>query len=154
MRAIIVPLTAALLALSPVIPATAQVLGDADVIDALMTAQGYDVKITIDDYGDPQITSHIDDIRFDIYFYDCERRTCDSIQFTAGFDMPNPQDIGRMNSWNRDSRLAKVYLDDEGDPFLETNLVLSGEGIGRRNFDAVLSGWQDSVTQFTDFIDW
>jgi hypothetical protein len=58
------------------------------------------------------------------------------------------------NLWNRDRRFARVYLDSSGDPFIEMDIGLAGDGIGRKNFDDALETWRILLQDFREFIDW
>lgn len=135
-------------------PVSAQVIGDADVIANLMQSYGLIVEQDRDDYGDPRLTSRLEGTRFSVYFYDCEQGSCESIQFTAGFDLDTPMPLQRVNDWNRDKRFGKVYLDDEGDPYVEYDVNLDLDGVGARNFDDTLDIWRQVLTEFRDHIDW
>lgn len=136
-------------------PAGAQVVGDPDVIRTLMTDFGLIVEKDMDDSGDPRLTSRIDGTGFGVYFYDCTADTnCQSIQFSAGFDLENPMSMQMVNEWNRGRRFGKVYLDDEGDPYIEMDINVDFEGVGRKNFDDSLDIWRLVLSEFRDHIDW
>lgn len=135
-------------------PAAAQVVGDADVIASLMQSYGLVVEQDRDDYGDPRLSSRLEGTRFSVYFYDCEDGPCQSIQFTAGFDMDRPLPVQRVNDWNRDKRFGKAYLDDEGDPFVEYDVNVDFDGVGAKNFDDTLDIWRQVLEEFRDHIDW
>ncbi|GLK66266.1 YbjN domain-containing protein [Paracoccus kondratievae] len=147
----LVSLALAMLLQAPV--AQAQVLGDPDVIRLLMMDFGLPVEMTKDDSGDPMIESRIDGTRFQVYFYSCEK-SCQSIQFSAGFDLDDPMNATKANRWNRDKRFGKVWLDEEGDPFIEMDIGLAGEGVGRKNFEDTLDTWRIVLSDFRGFIDW
>ena len=58
------------------------------------------------------------------------------------------------NLWNRDRRFGRVYLDRTGDPYIEMDIGLAGDGIGRKNFDDALETWRILLQDFREFIDW
>lgn len=138
---------AVLLAALP-LPSAAQVLGDADVIAELMMDYGLRIERKTDDYGDPQIESRIDGTHFTVAFYGCDKGPCESLQLSAGFDMDDPPRLATIDRWNREHRFGKAFLDEEGDPYLQIDVMMSGDGIGRRNFEAILAMWQTALTQF------
>lgn len=142
-----------LLAFSHAPAVHAQVLGDAEVIRLIMADFGLPATITTDGEGDPMVESRIDGTHYSVYFYQCET-TCASIQFSAGFDLDNPMPLEMVNQWNRDKRFGKLYLDSTGDPFIEMDIGLAGEGIGRRNFEDALDTWRIVLSDFRSFIDW
>jgi hypothetical protein len=133
-------------------PAPAQVIGDSEVIETLMLDYGLPVHRGSDDYGDPWILSEIDGIRFSVYFYDCAAGGCGSIQFIAGFDEGRPVDLRRVNSWNREYRFAKAYLDESGHALLEMDVNLAADGVGRRNFNDNLDSWRNALAEFRNFL--
>ncbi len=49
-------------------------------------------------------------------------------------------DCAWANGWNRDMRLARVYLDQEGDPVLEAEIAFEG-GIERANLAHFLTSY-------------
>lgn len=146
-------LLAAAVALLPA-AAQAQVVGDPAVLELLMTEHGLTVSAGIHPDGTPELASEVDGARFRILFYGCEPLPCETIQFSTGFDLPRPMSPVRINEWNRDRRFGKAFLDDEGDPFVEMDVNLYGDGIGRRNFDDTLDLWRQVLSDFRDFIDW
>ncbi|WJS84916.1 YbjN domain-containing protein [Paracoccus sp. TOH] len=147
----LVPLVLAALIQAPA--AQAQVVGDPEVIRLMMMDFGLPAEPSTDAAGDPLIDSRIDGTHFSVYFYQCEK-TCASIQFSAGFDLDAPMTTEQVNQWNRDKRFGKVYLDETGDPFVEMDIGLAGEGIGRKNFEDALDTWRIVLSDFREFIDW
>lgn len=134
--------------------AQAQVVGDPDVIMNLL--QDYGLKVTkgTDNVGDPLLSTRIEGTNFDIYFYSCDDGPCQSIQFSAGFDLDNPMSAGKINEWNRDKRFGKAYLDDDGDPHIEYDVNVDLDGVGAKNFDDTIDLWRVVLADFRDFIDW
>lgn len=134
--------------------APAQVVGDIDVIASLMRDYGLIVEKSVDHEGDPLLSTRLEGTHFGVYFYDCAPGPCSSIQFSAGFNMDNPLKPARIAEWNREKRFGKAYLDDEGDPFIEVDINLAADGIGRRNFEDSLDLWRAVLADFRNFIDW
>lgn len=134
--------------------APAQVVGDIDVIASLMRDYGLIVEKSVDHEGDPLLSTRLEGTHFGVYFYDCDPGPCSSIQFSAGFNMDNPLEPARIAEWNREKRFGKAYLDDEGDPFIEVDINLAADGIGRRNFEDSLDLWRAVLADFRNFIDW
>ncbi|WP_233902007.1 YbjN domain-containing protein [Paracoccus denitrificans] len=147
----LVPLVLAALMQTPA--AQAQVMGDPEVIRLMMMDFGLPTKLTTDAAGDPLIESRIDGTSFQVYFYQCEK-TCAAIQFSAGFDLDDSMSESMANRWNREKRFGKVWLDETGDPFIEMDIGVAGDGIGRKNFDDALDTWRIVLSDFRDFIDW
>ena len=147
------PLLAAALALSAA-AAPAQVVGDPEVIALLMGEHGLPVVAGTHPDGTPELQSRVDGTRFRVLFYGCEAGPCETVQFTTGFDLDRPMTAARINAWNRERRFGKAFLDGDGDPFVEMDVNLYGEGVGRRNFDDTLDLWRQVLSDFRIFIDW
>ena len=150
MRALVPLLVAVLNLASPVL---AQVRGDPDVVAGLMTGAGMKVTHTTSAEGAPMLESSVDGVDFVVYFYEC-MPICASMQFSAGFDLDEAMPMEMANLWNRDRRFGRVYLDRTGDPYIEMDIGLAGEGIGRDNFLDALDTWRVILSEFRDFIDW
>lgn len=142
-----------LAALLQVSAAQAQVLGDPEVIRLMMMDFGVPAKLSTDGAGDPMIESRIDGTSFQVYFYNCEK-TCGAIQFSAGFDLHDGMTETMANRWNRENRFGKVWLDETSDPFIEMDIGVAGDGIGRKNFDDALDTWRIVLSDFRQYIDW
>ncbi|MBZ4023632.1 YbjN domain-containing protein [Rhodobacter sp. TJ_12] len=144
----------ALAALVGATPVQSQVVGDPDVIRSFMESYGLQVSRDTDNAGDPRLSSRIEGTNFKVYFYGCNKGRCDSIQFSAGFDLRDPMSAWKINEWNRKKRFGKAYLDDEGDPYVEYDVNLDFDGCGGRNFDDTIDLWRVVLGEFRDFIDW
>lgn len=147
----LVPLVLAALVQAPA--AQAQVTGDPEAIRLMIMDFGLPARLVDDGTGDPLIESRIDGTSFQVYFYGCEK-TCTAIQLSAGFDLDDPMPQPMANRWNREKRFGKVWLDETGDPFVEMDIGLAADGIGRKNFDDALEIWRIVLSDFRDFIDW
>ncbi len=116
---------------------------------------GYRASIETDGEGDPIIHSSAAGVNFSIVFYDCtENRDCESIQFSAGFDLSTPTTAATMNEWNRQKRYASAWIDDEGDPYLQYDVTMGGGGLSVDNFKTALDLWEDLLGDFQKHIDW
>ncbi len=61
-----------------------------------------------------------------LFLDDCDGGACSSVQLWAGFSASGELPPGLLNSWNRDHRFTRAYVDDDGLIHLETDLDLSG----------------------------
>jgi hypothetical protein len=122
--------------------------------DALRAA-GYGAVLAVDEYGDPQITSWIGEVEYDIYFYGCDGNYfgCQDILFSAGFDLISPLSAEYINNWNVDALAGTAYIDDEGDPFL-TMFIPGATDLTEESFDRMLAAWEGAFTGYLDFIGW
>lgn len=135
------------------VPVGTQVTGDPDQIAALLAAQGMPASRGADIEGMPMLESHVDDTAFNVYFYECQP-LCERMQFVTGFEMQAPMTAQAANEWNRANPFATVVVSDSGDAFLEMDIGLAGDGIGRKNFDAALVSWRSAMSEFRNYIDW
>ena len=150
MRALVPLLVAALCVAAPTF---AQVRGDPDVIAQLMTDAGLEVAHTTSAEGGPMLESSIDGVNFIVYFYEC-MPSCSALQFSAGFDLDEAMPMEMANLWNRDRRFGRAFLDEAGDPFVQMDIGLAGDGIGSQNFKDALETWRVVLSEFRSYINW
>ena len=127
---------------------------DADRIAQVMADAGYQTTRSTDAEGMPKLDGDIDGWSFSVYFYGCRGTLCDAIQFAAGFDEDQPMDQRIINDWNRNTRFGRAYLDEEGDPWVEYDINMEGDGVSVSNFNESLAYWDTIVKQFTNHIGW
>jgi hypothetical protein len=123
-------------------------------VAAWLQKAGYKADLSKDDGGDPLIDSAADGHNFKIYFYDCDAaKRCKALQFSAGFDLKQGLTLAKANEWNRKNRYLKVYLDDDGDPYVQYDVnVNAGRTIA--GLDDDFGVWTGMIGNFTTFIDW
>ena len=127
---------------------------DPQSIVSAMQEMGFLATLDKDDVGDPLVSSRISATRFKIFFYGCDQNVnCDSIQFSAGYDLTEKIASEKVNGWNEENRWTKVYLDEEEDPFIEMDLYLGQGGVTPENFTEWLDIWRVQVEEFEDYID-
>ncbi|WP_457633213.1 YbjN domain-containing protein [Oceanithermus desulfurans] len=128
---------------------------DAPQVAAWLAANGYTFSLDKDDEGMPlfhlELKSGYNALLF-FYDDDPDRPGYESLQLYAGFSTDGKVALETVNAWNYNYRFAKVYLDDERDPVIESDLDLSGgvdlEGaltVFLENFEAVFEIFADEV---------
>jgi hypothetical protein len=86
---------------------------------AILQDAGYRAQLQADAEGEPLVRTGMGGVEVAILFYDCNaEHRCNSLQFSAGFDLPEGTTDAVVNGFNRDYRYARAFLDDERDPFL------------------------------------
>ena len=140
------------LACSTAAPAETVSAEDPKRLAAIIQELGFQAKLERDDVGDPVIRSSSGGVDFTIYFYDCtSNKRCQSLHFSAGYDLPDGTTLETLQQWNADKRFASAYLDDESDPFLQMDINTEG-GVTRENFESSFDLWQTVKGEFEDFI--
>ena len=123
-------------------------------VAAWLQKGGYKAELTKDSSDDPMINSAAEGQTFKIYFYDCdEAKRCKALQFSAGFDLKEPLKLEKANEWNRKNRYLKVYLDDDGDPYVQYDVNVNA-GRTMAGLDDDFGVWTGMIGDFTTFIDW
>ena len=145
MRALCAFLLAA--CLQPIPLMAAQVTGDPEIISKIMTEMGLEVKKGEDVEGLPMLVSEVDDTLFNVFFYDCAPR-CRRMQFVTGFQLTAPMTPEDANDWNRDNPFGKLVVAETGNPYLEMDIGLAGDGMGRENFEDALQTWRAVLGEF------
>lgn len=127
--------------------APAQVTGDPALIARLMADLGMPVTLGKDVQGIPMLESKVDDMLFNVYFYDCET-LCRRMQFVTSFRLSTPMTADDANDWNRNNPFGKVVITETGDPYVEMDIGVAADGVGRKNFEDALSTWRDVLGEF------
>lgn len=117
----------------------------------LLRKAGYRATVERDSEGDPMVTSSAAGAQYNIIMYGCQQDRCKSLQFRAGFDLPDGGSLANVDAWNREKRYAKAWLDDEVDPWLELDLDLEGGGSLGQVGDYI-ELWDASLGQFQTHI--
>lgn len=138
------------------LPAVAQnvVASDPASMTEILLSFGYRAELGKDDGGDPKISSASGGANFSIFFYGCtDGKGCDSVSFSAAFDLDPGSDVALMNDWNVQKRYTKAYLDDEQDPVLDMDLFLGNGGVSIDNFRYWVNTWERATGDFKTHID-
>jgi len=123
---------------------------------ALLQTWGFRAELSADEDGSPLISSSINGVNYTIFFYGCDDRQprrCDSIGFSAGFDLSQSLTHAYMNDWNRYNRFGKAYTDDEGNAYLAMNINVDG-GLTEAALRDWLRWWEIGVADYLDYIGW
>ena len=122
-----------------------------DEVADVMRGQHLPVDLTKDSDGDPLIHSQVNDIKFHVYFYECNpQKRCQSIQFYAGWTTKglSPE---RINTWNRTKRFGRAYLDRDIEPCVEMDMDLQ-HGATTQAVANDFARWQLVMKTFKNFI--
>nr|WP_309502531.1 YbjN domain-containing protein [uncultured Roseovarius sp.] len=133
-------------------PALAEVDGSKPwQIASMLQEAGYRAQMDVASDDTPMIRSTAERINFVIFFFGCEQEQgCNSIQYSAGFDMADGLSVSKMNEWNRTKRFGKVYLDAENDPFIQMDVNLNF-GVSDKNFMDSFDYWLLVLELFDEY---
>lgn len=95
-------------------------------VAAAMRYAGYPVELKTDSVGDPMIATEFGGYRGGVYFYGCDEdkhTDCQSLQLSVGFDRTEPMAPSAVNAMATKYRFASIHVDDEGDPWVQFDLV-------------------------------
>lgn len=127
---------------------------NAQAILAVLQGLGYRALLNADSDGDPRIDSASQGVNWSMYFYGCTNGVdCQSVQYSAGFNLRNGIAMQTINTWNRTKRYGKSWIDDENDPYLEMDINLDG-GVTEANFRDSLDIWNEILADYLVHIDW
>lgn len=123
-----------------------------DEVQAVLQRAGYRAELGVDSVGDPMVSSATGGLGYTVYFYECSsEKRCNSLVFWGGFAMNEKPSIDAINEWNQTKRFSRAYLDEEGDPILEMDLLVDG-GITEATLVEALNLWDQSLPLFADHV--
>lgn len=122
--------------------------------DILNLMRGYgSATLGTQDDGAPKIFGKIDGQPYTIYFSSCDDKThtdCQDLDLYAGYLGVKPS-LDKINSWNRDTRFARAYIDSQGDAGMDMD-VNTEHGVSSDNMDSTLGLWAQLVKKFTAYL--
>jgi hypothetical protein len=89
-------------------------------------------------------------VNFDVYFFACSGERCASIQYAGGW---TPLALGtpdRINTWNRDKRYVRAYLDKSNNVWGEYDVDIDPGGSWEQ-MDKSLSRWESQIADFKTY---
>lgn len=135
--------------------AMAQMVQAADPASLVRELQGmgYRAELTRDDSGDPLIRSASSGTDFLILFYGCEDgKSCDTVQFFAGFSDPENGSVAAMNIWNSKNRFSRAYIAESGAARIELDLDLDDGGMSSALFRDNIEFWTIVMARFESYV--
>lgn len=124
-------------------------------IAAALQEIGYRAKVVFDD-GNPYIDSAANGANFYLSLENCkEHKNCQDAMFRSTYakDAEKPVTLDTINSFNSDHRWVRAYLDKDGGPVLEQDLLFTEQQMDRKMFEEAVSIWEDLMEDFHKAID-
>ena len=141
------------IALTAAAPACAETLTAQGVtrekMVAIMIRHGLPARIDKDSSDNVIVKSRVDDINFDVYFFDCNDASCREIQFAAGWSN-NTASADKINEWNTTKRYIRAYSKPGKVIWAEQDVI-----VGRtttENIDEYLTTWSSALARFKEFM--
>ena len=115
----------------------------------ILQEEGYQAKLDVDREGDPKIQSRMSGLNTYVLFYDCKDGRCGSLQFSVALDLEAGTTLAVANRFNRDFRYARLYLDQENDPFLQFDFEIT-HADAQEHIASQIAIWEDLLAEFMD----
>jgi hypothetical protein len=117
----------------------------------LMIGEGLEAEISPGKDGG-SIQSELSGASFDVFGVNCTAGRCTEFLFITGFDLESGFPLARVNEWNATKIAGRAYLDEEGDPFLDHIVSVSGPADGGA-FKEGLYLWATALDAYIEFIE-
>ena len=96
------------------------------------------------------VSSSIDGVNYDIYFYGCSAGRCDSIQYAAGWPS-SPGSLDRIAAWNLSKRYIRAYSTASGQYWAEYDIDVSPGGTYEQ-LDHTLVRWRSIIGEYKAYM--
>lgn len=118
---------------------------------------GHRTRLGRDTTGGPALVANEGGDNFVVLFYDCSGEgaaaRCTGAELNASYPVRETIPLARINEINRNYRLAKAYLKDDGEPALSMALNTGGT-FAAGNLTDSLEWWQVAMRGFEEDIGW
>jgi len=115
---------------------------------------GYRAELDTDSGGDPRVGSAIEGIDYRFWFYGCkDNQNCTGWNLLACFDVNDGLSMSKVNNWNQNKLVGRVFVDEENDPCIDYFVAAEG-GLSSVTFERVLERWEVAIDEFKDHIGW
>ncbi len=113
----------------------------------ILQDEGYRAKLETDKEGDPVVRTKMSGVHVDVFFYDCEKDGCGSLQLSSGLDLEDGSSFAVMNKFNSEFRYAHGFLDDEMDPYLQFDFEILHTAHAE-HIASQIGLWEDVLGEF------
>lgn len=108
-----------------------------DQIAGLLTQRGYSYEILAAPERNTAFKFQLSTLTVLLLMNDRGSGRAQDVYMYAGFKAQSTMPIDAMNRWNQGARFTRAYIDQEGDPVLESDLRLNGGVTAQAFFDFI-----------------
>ncbi len=129
--------------------------GAVDAVFELIKSISDDAVIEQDGDNDPFVSFVVGENEYYGDFYDCndDKSACRQLQFVTWYDFDGPLPEAKVLRWNRISRFARVFMDEENIAVLEYDYNLH-DAVSTANLRKNIKNWTTALDEFERFFDW
>ena len=126
-------------------------------IAEVMRAEGYGGQALIKD-DEIVILSEIEDIPFEVQFYECERATrgfdaeCDEVLLVAFLEPDDAPSLDQLNAWNASSLIGRAYRLRDGSIGFDHPFTAEG-GLLDRTIAENIAWFDAALIEFVEFLE-
>lgn len=139
----------------PVVKGTLTLANPRSLVAALQDA-GYKATLVTKADSDPYITSSTAGATFDLKLLNCkDHKDCKDVMFQSSYEKrdKDPVTVEQINTFNREHRWARAYIDKDGSPVIEQDVLFTDQKIDEKMFSENLAVWDDMIGAFHKAID-
>ena len=124
-----------------------------------LKSQGHSPKIEADETGAPTLVVNEGGDNFLASFYDCTTtgglmaRRCTGVEFSVSYPVKKKPTLSRINELNTSYRMAKAYVNSDGEPAISLSLNTGG-AFNSGNLRDSLDWWTSAMRAFEKDIGW
>ena len=122
-------------------------------IQSWLATRGMVATLKADKDGEPYLTVRSNNLNWEVDFYGCDKGTpirCPSIQFTSWWNGTFTQETA--NSWNRDFRYVKAYVDDDGKAITGQMDIMLLTGMTTEQLNQDLDIWLERMVKLDNHV--
>jgi hypothetical protein len=121
--------------------------------------QGNSPKIKPGDSGAPMLSVNEGGDNFFVFFFDCSTggglaaRRCTGVEINVSYPVKKKPTLSEINELNKSYRMAKAYMNAEGNPGISMSINIGG-AFDSANLGDTLEWWTAAMRAFEKDIGW
>ncbi len=118
-------------------------------VAAIFDAQGYDAEVS----SETELSANARAYEFNVLGYNCNGvNRCTEFLLITGYDLPNGFPLEKINDWNVSQPAGRAFLDEDGDPFLDHTISVSGPADTGAFIEGLIL-WLSALHDYNEFLD-